>query len=503
MKRYLSILLGLLFIISVFAAPQHLVIFHVNDTHGHVWPFDVYGDPDIGGFSRIATVINEARAEVEAEGGDVLFLHAGDVNTGVPESDLLDAVPDFATLHYMGTDAMVLGNHEFDVDLDTLKMQSRVAGFPFISANFVDRNLFPIFKPYVVKDLGNYSVGILGLTTEQTNVLEPLYLNNNSIESAYYAVKEYMPELEEKTDIQIVLGHLGYYEEGKEPKLPVGYTTSNEIAKDFSNIEVFIDGHSHTLFEEAKVLNSTILSSSGDLGRYLGRIDLWIENGRVVDWDSQQIKIDSSIEEDPFIKMVADTYKEMGAEELNKVVGTTEVNLNGEREDVRSGETNLGHLITDALLWKTDADVALQNGGGIRASISEGEITYRDVLTVLPFGNTAYTVKLKGSDLKEVVDYAATIPDGQGSKLHVAGITFKVEDEKAMNIKVNGTPLDMDKTYDVVTNNYMASGGDGYEMLEGKNGYDTGFVVADVVVGYIEELGTIEDYQKAKRIIGY
>ncbi len=312
-----------------------------------------------------------------------------------------------------------------------------------------------------------------------------------------------MPELEEKTDIQIVLGHLGYYEEGKEPKLPVGYTSSNEVANDFSNIEVFIDGHSHTLFEEAKVLNSTILSSSGDLGRYLGRIDLWIENGRVVDWDSQQIKIDSSIEEDPFIKMVADTYKEMGAEELNKVVGTTEVNLNGEREDVRSGETNLGHLITDALLWKTDADVALQNGGGIRASISEGEITYRDVLTVLPFGNTAYTVKLKGSDLKEVVDYAATIPDGQGSKLHVAGITFKVEDEKAMNIKVNGTPLDMDKTYDVVTNNYMASGGDGYEMLEGKNGYDTGFVVADVVVGYIEELGTIEDYQKAKRIIGY
>ncbi|MGM0640226.1 MAG: 5'-nucleotidase C-terminal domain-containing protein [Thermotogota bacterium] len=502
MKRYLGILLGLLFIISVFAAPQHLVIFHVNDTHGNVWPFDVYGDPDIGGFARIATVINEARAEVESEGGDVLFLHAGDVNTGVPESDLLDAVPDFATLHYMGTDAMVLGNHEFDVDLDTLKMQSRVAGFPFISANFVDRNLFPIFKPYVVKDLGEYSVGILGLTTEQTNVLEPLYLENNSIESAYYAVKEYMPELEEKTDIQIVLGHLGYYEEGKEPRLPVGYTSSNEIAEDFSNIEVLIDGHSHTLFEEAKVLNSTILSSSGDLGKYLGRIDLWIENGRIVDWDSQQIKIDSSIKEDPFIKMVADTYKEMGAEELDKEVGTTEVTLNGEREDVRSGETNLGHLITDALLWKTDADVALQNGGGIRASISEGKITYRDILTVLPFGNTAYTVKLKGSDLKAVADYAATIPDGQGSKLHVAGMTFKIEDEKAMNIKVNGVPLEMDKTYDVVTNNYMASGGDGYEMLEDKNGYDTGYVVADVVVGYIKELGTIEEYEKAERIIG-
>lgn len=500
MKKYLGILLGLLFIISVFAAPQHLVIFHVNDTHGHVWSFD---DGATGGFARIATVINEARAEVESEGGDVLFLHAGDVNTGIPESDLLDAVPDFATLHYMGADAMALGNHEFDVDLDTLKMQARVAGFPFISANFVDRNLFPVFKPYVVKDMGGYSVGILGLTTEQTNVLEPLYLGNNSIESAYYAVKEYMPELEEKSDIQIVLGHLGYYEEGQEPQLPVGYTTSNEIAEGFSNVEVFIDGHTHTLFEEAKVINSTILSSSGDLGKYLGRIDLWIENGRIVDWESKQIKIDDTIEEDPFIKMVADTYKEMGSEELDKPVGYTEVRLNGERADVRSGETNLGHLITDALLWKTNAEVALQNGGGIRASISEGEISYRDVLTVLPFGNTAYTVKLKGSDLKKVADYAATIPDGQGSKLHVAGMTFKVEDGKAMNIKVNGVPLVMDKTYSVVTNNYMASGGDGYEMLAGQNGYDTGFVVADVVAEYLEHLGTIEEYQKAKRIIGY
>lgn len=494
MKKFLGILLGLLLVISIFAAPQHLVIFHLNDTHGHVWPFDVYGDPDIGGFARIATVVNQTRAEVEAEGGDVLFLHAGDVNTGVPESDLLDAVPDFATLHYMGVDAMTLGNHEFDNDLNTLEMQARVAGFPFVSANFVDRNLFPIFKPYIVKDFGNLKVGILGLSTEQTNVLEPLYLGNNSIESAYYAVKQYMPELEEKSDIQIVLGHLGYYEKGQEPNLPIGYTTTNEIANDFSNIEVIIDGHTHTLFENGKMIKGTIINSAGEWGEYLGRVDLWVENGRVVDWKAQNIKIDSSIKPDPFIEMVAQSYYDMGSDELNKVVGKTEVMLDGEREDVRSGETNLGHLITDALLWKTGAEVALQNGGGIRASIQKGDITYRDILTVLPFGNTAYTLKLKGSDLKAVADYAATIPDGQGAKLHVAGMTFEIQDGKAMNIEVNGSPLEMDKTYQVVTNNYMASGGDGYEMLAGKNGYDTGFVAADVVVSYVEHLGTITDY---------
>jgi 5'-nucleotidase/UDP-sugar diphosphatase len=495
-KKVVGLFIILLIALSLFAEPVQLTVLHVNDTHGHVWSFD----KDIGGFARIATIVNDVKAEVEKKGGHVLFLHAGDVNTGVPESDQLDAIPDFVALHYMGADAMVLGNHEFDIPLNTLKMQQRYAGFPFLSANFVDKNLYPIFDPYIVKDFGDLKVGIIGLTTEQTTVLESLYLENNMFSSAYEALNDYMPVLKEKSDIQIVLSHLGYYS-GNKPNLPVGYTTSNEIALNRNDIALIVDGHSHTLLENPEMINNTILTQSGEWGKYVGRVDMWIEDGRVIDWKAQQIPVNSQIKEDPFIKMIADMYYNMGAEKLNEKVGVTNVYLDGERNHVRSGETNLGHLIVDSMVWKTDSDFGFMNGGGIRASIDKGDISYRDILTVLPFGNTVYVMKLNGNTVKEVLDFAATIPDGQGAKLHVSGVTFEIVDGKANNIMINGEPLDINKVYNVATNNYLASGGDGYKMLKGLNGYDTGFVAADVLKEYIMHLGTIENSNIEKRII--
>ena len=515
MKKLLGLLTVLMMIGAIFAAPVHLVIFHINDTHGHAWSYSEYHNPDIGGFARIATIVNEQRAEIEKEGGHVLFLHAGDANTGIPESDQLNAVPDFAMLHYMGVDAMALGNHEFDKDLQTLEMQQRVAHFPFLSSNFVDKNLLPIFKPYLIKDFGDLKVGIIGVTTEQTNVLEPLHLGTNRIESAEEAVKDYLPEIKAKSDIIVVLGHLGY---GVRPNLPVGYTTSDELAKKVDGISVIIDGHSHTVIEPPKDINNTIVAQAGEWGKYVGRIDLWIDKGRVTKWEGKLIPVNlkkykgkdengkaiyenlNPVKEDPFIKMIADSYYNMGAEKLNEVIGETKINLDGERQDVRSKETNLAHLITDATLEKTNADFAFTNGGGIRASIKPGKITYRDILTVLPFGNTVYIVKLTGKDVMDVLNYAVTIPAGQGAHMHVSGITYDVVNGKPTNVKIKGEPLDMNKVYNAVTNNYVAAGGDGYKMLKGKNGYDTGFVLADVVKDYIKELGTIENYDSKNRI---
>ncbi|WGS65997.1 5'-nucleotidase C-terminal domain-containing protein [Marinitoga aeolica] len=513
MKKLLVILLAVL-TVAVFAAPTHLVIFHLNDTHGHVWPYSEYHNPDIGGFARIATLVNKERAV----NPNVLFLHAGDVNTGVPESDQLDAIPDFVTLHYMGVDAMALGNHEFDNPLETTFMQQRYAGFPFLSANFVTKDGRQLFKPYIIKNVGGIKVAILGVTTEQTQVLEPLHLNGGKFLNVEETVKKYLPELKKKADIVVVLGHLGY--DGKYQPLGVQYTTSDQLAKDVKGIDVVIDGHSHTLMEKAAYINKTIVVQAGEWGKYLGRLDLWVENGKIVDYEWAAIPINMKkylgkdengnaqyeyvtepIPEDPFIKMIADYYYSLGAEELNKVIGETKILLDGERTHVRGGETNLGHLITDALIWKTGADIALQNGGGIRASIQPGKITYRDILTVLPFGNTVYVEELTGKDIMDILNYAVKIPAGKGAWLHVAGVTYKVKDGKPVDVMVNGKPLEMDKLYKVAANNYMASGGDGYSMLKGKKGYDTGFVLADVVKEYIQKLGTIENYDNAPRIM--
>jgi 5'-nucleotidase/UDP-sugar diphosphatase len=199
--------------------------------------------------------------------------------------------------------------------------------------------------------------------------------------------------------------------------------------------------------------------------------------------------------------MFTDAFYQLGSEALNEVVGETKVYLDGERAHVRSDETNLSNLIADGLIWKTGADVALMNGGGIRAPIEAGEITYRDILTVLPFGNTLYVLELTGKDIMDVLNYAATIPDGQGAKLHVAGLTAEIKGGKATNVKINGKPIDLNKTYKVVTNNYVAAGGDGYTMLAGKPGYDTYFRDADSLREYIAHLGTIEDYTSEERLI--
>ena len=194
-------------------------------------------------------------------------------------------------------------------------------------------------------------------------------------------------------------------------------------------------------------------------------------------------------------------FEMLGSEKLNEVIGKTAIMLDGERADVRSKPTNLANLLSDSMIWKTDADIALMNGGGIRASIKPGDISYRDVLTVLPFGNTLYVMQLNGKEVMDLIDYIISIEAGKGAYPHLAGLTFTYENGEVKEVLVNGEALDQNKVYRFASNNYVALGGDGYAVLAEKadTGYDTGFVMADVVVKYVEHLGTITDYTSEAR----
>ncbi len=149
------------------ADAARLTILHVNDTHGHAWPFNAAGAPDVGGFAPMATLVKAIRAEVEAAGGHVLFLHAGDINTGVPESDIQSAIPDIVALNMLGLDAVTLGNHEFDNARDTLYRQRRFARFPFLASNIVSGDELPFDAP-LIREFGDVTVAVYGLTTEST-----------------------------------------------------------------------------------------------------------------------------------------------------------------------------------------------------------------------------------------------------------------------------------------------------------------------------------------------
>lgn len=513
MKRFFLILMAVLITALVFGA--HVTILHVNDTHGHAWAFSEWRNPNIGGFAYIATLVNEIRSSVERAGGHVLFLHAGDLNTGVPESDLLDAEPDIVALNLAHLDAMVLGNHEFDNPVEVLMRQQRFAKFPFLACNVVKPNGELLVKPYVIKDFGDIRVGIIGVVTEETEVLEPLYLNGIKFLNAVESVQKYVDLLKDKVDVIVVLSHLGYGRSSN-PK----YTGDIDLAEKVKGIDVIVGGHSHTKMEEASVVNGVIIVQAWEWGKVLGRLDLDVENGKIVNWSWAAIPVNlkvykgedeqgnsiyeyvgKPIKPDFFVDAVLETYKARGSKKLDEPVGETKILLDHTR--VRYEDTNLAHIITDAMIWKTGADVALQNGGGIRASIQPGKITYRDILTVLPFGNTLYVMKLTGAQLMKVLEYAATIPDGKGAHLQTAGLTWVNDNGKPVDVKVNGEPIDLNREYLVVTNNYMAGGGDGYAMLKewSVNGYDTGFVLADVVKDYIKSLGVIESYDDKPRYI--
>jgi len=502
-KHSVMLLVCLMVLVSaLWAAPQLLTILHVNDTHGHAWSYTLGDLKNVGGFAAIATLVDQIKAEVEAKGGSVLVLHAGDINTGVPESDQLDAISDVVGMNMIPFDAMVLGNHEFDKDGTVLAKQIKTMKFPALSANILTKTGEPVFTPYVIKQLKDLKVAIYGLSTEAITILEPIYVEDYVFMNAIELSKKMVPELRAQADIVVALTHLGYGEPHP------GCTTSDMLAKAVDGIDVIVDGHSHTLFTEAPVYGDTILVQAGEWGKYLGRLDLWILDGKVIDWEWEAIPVNSiagveHIEQNPRVLAAMEYFYNLGGEKLNEVIGKTAIMLDGERSNARAKATNLANLLGDAMVWKSMADFAITNGGGIRASIKAGDITYRDVLTVLPFGNMIYVVNLTGSEVMRLLQFASGVPAGQGAFPQFGGITFTVENGQVKNVLIQGKPLEMDRVYKVATNDYMAGGGDGYTVLKDNkaNGYDTGFVLADALMLYFQYLGTVQDYDSSQRMV--
>ena len=262
------------------------------------------------------------------------------------------------------------------------------------------------------------------------------------------------------------------------------------------------------IFKNQLLSNNTEIFEAKDFGEYLGKITINYDQGKIqnIKWHKIPVNlkkylgknkdgkkqfefVENEYQPDPQVQDLLAKYKEKGAKKLDTVICNSDILLDGERPKVRAMDTNLSNLITDAIRWKVNADIAFQNGGGIRSSIKPGKITTRDILTVLPFGNTLYVLNLKGSVIKSILEFAAKIPAGKGSYLHTSGLTWSSENGTPKNILVGGKKLNLDKIYKVVTNNYLASGGDGYKIIGNHktNGYDTGFTEASILSEFIQK----------------
>lgn len=497
-KRIKSLVLAMIMVMSValtnttlvFADSNELTIVHINDTHARVRSsMDKEGNLTGVGFDRITTYKNQ----LLESNPNVLLLDAGDTIHGQPIATLSQGESIVRLLNLMGIDALVPGNHDFNYGFDRLKELEEMMNFPLIAANVADKSGNLVFEPYIIKEMEGFKVGIFGLATPETAwKTNPANVSTIEFTDIVEGAKKSVAALEEAgVDVIIALAHLGLYE---------GDYTSDIIANEVDGIDVIVDGHSHTTLEEGLMINNTLIVSRGEYDKAFGVVTLKIENGEVTEKTARLIKAADSIdiEPDSSVLSLLTEIEEDVQEILNTVIGNSAVELDGSRENVRTGESNLGQLLTDSMKATSGADIAITNGGGIRASIPAGEITKNHIVTAFPFGNYLVTKNIKGSDVVSALEVgSAGYPDQLGAFSHVSGLTYNLAPNmpagsRVTDVMVGSSPIDMDREYLVVTNDFMAAGGDGYVMFKDQpvvNEFDS---LDEVLIDYIQSLGQVQ-----------
>lgn len=494
-----------------------LHILHINDFHSRIEPInrfdstcsaadDAAGEC-FGGVARLYTMINTLRDEIRAGGDPVLVLDAGDQFQGSLMYTTYKGAAEAEFMEAIGFDAMAVGNHEFDDGPEALAEFLDLVSFPVISSN-LDLSQSNLLNgrvlPYTVVEAGDLRVGIvsaLATDTVETSSPGPSVIFQDEIDAMIAAVEAL--QADGITTI-IALTH-------------VGLPRDLEIAAAVPGLTAVVGGHSHTYMsasdpDRAAAYPTWVSRDDGTLvpvvtayayGRYLGHLVLELDDdGQLVFASGDTLVVDAAWEPNADI---AARVAELGGpiEELRaRVVAETSATVDGSRDNCRARECEMGNLVADAMLARTaeqGVTIAIQNGGGLRASIDAGEVTMGEVLSVLPFQNTLATFQTTGAAIIGALENGASqVEDGAGRFAQVAGLRYtfdltqpagsRVSDVEVM---VDGAwaPIDPDATYGVATNNYMRQGGDGYRLFaaQATNVYDYGPDLADVVAEYLAQ----------------
>ena len=503
-----------------------LTIIHTNDVHAHYEPFDSSGgscDADEecwGGSARTAGMIDKIRGE----GGNVLLVDAGDQFQGTLFFNQYKGQDARELMNDIGYQVMTLGNHEFDSGPDVLTAFVEQVQFPIVSANLEiapDMALAPLVKTWVVLEVGGEKVGVFGLITEELASLSspgPNIKTTNAVEAA----KKAIAALEEQGVNKIIaLTH-------------IGYLADQDLASKVDGIDVVVGGHSHTLLSNTDAAasgpyptvvkspngQSVLVVTDGAYAKNLGDLQVTFDSAGIVQsWDGGPIPLDDNVAANITIaEVVARLAKPIEELKMTKV-GESAVELVGERTVCRFEECSMGDLIADAMIANTVVDgtqIAMMNGGGIRAGIKVGDVSLGDVLQVLPFGNTIATFGLKGEYVLAMLENGvsrAENPDNEGTGRfpQVSGVRFtwdptqpvgaRVSNVEVGNEKDGFKPLDPQAIYKLATNNFNRTGGDDYAMLNDYaiDPYDYGSLLADAVADYIQANSPV-DYQVQGRI---
>ncbi len=440
------------------------------------------------------------KRELESQGEQVLLVDTGDAVQGAPLGTLSKGLLPIEIMNRLGYSAMTLGNHEFDYGLDALHALSQQASFPFLSLNFEDMaSGEPVYQPYCFVERDGVKIAFLGVSTPKTLTssrptffmdengnYKYLFLQDEKGKKLWDMTQRAVDECKKKgADYVIALTHLGV-DTGTAPYL------STELIANTSGIDVVLDGHSHSVIECERVQNKdgrrVLLSSTGTGLNHIGYLLIDrngnLSTGLVTNYEQKDADITAYI--DGLKKEFDQQLKQTVANIENDLV--TDDPITGVRI-VRMAETNLGDLCSDAIRTAAGADVAVMNGGGIRADMKAGEITYGDVLSVFPFGNHLRTIEVTGQQLLDMLELSVSkSPEENGGFLQVSGLSFTYRtnipspitrddaglytgmegERRVKRVLIGGKSLEPGKTYSLAGTDYtLRDSGDGYSMFEG------------------------------------
>jgi len=487
-----------------------LTIIHTSDIHSRLLPYDF--DPSFtdnglgladgmgsyGGIARIATIVNRERAKA----GRVLHLDSGDCFQGAIIFNQYEGEAEVRLLSALGTNAAVIANHEFDLGAQNLANQYNAWGtYDLMAANydFEDANLpwatglETASLPSTIYDLDGLKVGVIGMANISS--LNSIYDQSNSegvrvLEPEDILPREISKLRTDNVDLVIVLSHMGL-------------TEDQEMARTIPGIDLIMGGHNHVVTRPPLVVvneetgQRVPIMHSGAFAKFVGRLDLVIRDGEILSFDSQVFPVDATVEEDPHIVDIIEEY-EQGIEQsynTDQIIGFAcppEENCDKlTRYGSTGGDSMLGNFTAEAMrsFPNVETEIALTNTLGIRADIPAGDITIDDIYNSMPFDNAIATMVLSGTEVQDLLDYVAyrSTERGCNAQAQVAGMSFDMicdpDDPHAENIVVNGVPLIMDSVYELATNDYIANGGSGFDVLERNTTKTfTGIAIRDVVI---------------------
>ncbi|MCF6367781.1 5'-nucleotidase C-terminal domain-containing protein [Rhizobium halophilum] len=507
-------------------ADYELNILHINDLHSRIEAINKYDstcseeeaskNECFGGIARVKTAIDTRRGELRD--ANLLVLDAGDQFQGSLFYSMFKSGPIADFMNGIRFDAMAIGNHEFDDGPEELLKFIEASDFPIISGNTIAAEGSPVagkFEPYIIKEMGGQKVAVVSvLATDTDETSSPG--DQIRFEDEVEYLKKAVADLEGQGINKIVL--LSH----------VGYERDKEIAAAVDGIDVIVGGHSHTLLsstdEKAAGPYPTLVKNPGGTdvpivqayaySKYLGDLKVvFDDNGVVKSAEGAPQLLDSSVVPDAGYSAKVEELGQPLEELKQKVVGSTKEVIVGDRDVCRVEECSMGNLVADAQLDRVKDQgitISIANSGGLRASIDAGEVTMGEILTVLPFQNTIATFQLKGTDLRAALENGVSqIEEVAGRFPQVAGMKYSFDKsrpagERIVDVQVKEgdafVPLDPEKIYGVVTNNYVRGGGDGYKTFATSaiNPYDFGPNLEQAVADYLSANSPYEPFTEGR-----